>query len=131
MSLSAHTPVNVIQYKQCLFIPFLFIFFFFLLPIFMQDQMEQTYLFTICHKNLPTPIWHRPFYRSVTLSQQRCLSISKPICPNALDLCRSITMIQLMLLLRQCMVFKLAQRGWKCSWKSQKMPRSLTRLFYK
>lgn len=93
-----------------------------------QDQMELTCSYTICRKNSPTPIWHRHSCRSEMLSQQKCLSTSKPICQSALVLYRSIIMSQRLQPSKPCTDFKLAPRGWRCNWRSQKMPRSLIRL---
>lgn len=91
------------------------------------EQMLQIFLFIICHKSSPIRIWHRHFCHLAQWFRPKCSSTSKRICPNVLVLFHMIITNRHRLLSKQCMAFKLERNDWKCNWKNQKMPRSLTK----
>lgn len=92
-----------------------------------SSQMLRIFLFIICHKSSPIRIWQRHSYHLVRWFRPKCSSTSKRICPNVLVLFRMIIMNRHRLPSKLCMVFKLERNDWKCNWKNQKMPRSLTK----
>lgn len=98
-----------------------------MMMVFGYVQMLQIFLFIICHKSSPIRIWQRHFYHLVRWFRPKCSSTNKRICPNVLVSFHMIIMNQHRRPSKQCMAFKLERNDWKCNWKNQKMPRSLTR----